>query len=116
MEITREQAETIAKDFLAKKNPTNWNGKGKKPKQFDTICCTYDLGFPYVALDIFFEYDKEEREWLHVCEMVDKDPDAETGMVGMCERLSGYGTDSCLNVADTILDICNTYDWGCDAD
>lgn len=117
MEITREQAEAIAKDFLAKKNPTNWNGKGRKPKQFDTICCTYDLGFPYVVLDIFFEYDEEEKEWGHTLEMVDKEPEEGHKYVSMWERCGGYGIDSYLNIADSILYICNdTADWFYEAD
>jgi hypothetical protein len=109
MDVTREWAESIAKDFLAKKNPTNWNGKGLLPIEFHTRCCTYDFGSPYVELDVYFEYDEYDREWIHVCEIVEKESDC--GTVAMCERLSGNGIDSYLNVADTILDICNTYDW-----
>lgn len=109
-EITREYAERVAKDFISKRNPTNWNGKGSHPKEFDKMCCTYDFGSPYVVLDIYFEYDKYEKEWIHVCEIVEKDSDG-SGLVGMCERLSGYGVDSYLNIADTVMDICNTCDW-----
>lgn len=112
MEVTREWAENVAKDFISKRNPTNWIGKGRKPKKFDTMCCTYDFGSPHVELDIYFEYlvDEDYKEWIHVCEIVDKEPHS-NGMVEMCARLSGYGLDSYLNIADTILDICNTYDW-----
>ena len=34
MEITREYAEMIAKDFISNRNPNNWNGKGKNLKGF----------------------------------------------------------------------------------
>lgn len=110
MNITYEYAAQIARDFLIKRNPTNWDGEGKRPDKFDTMCCTYDFGSLYVELDIYFEYDEEDKEWCHVCEIVDKDTD-DSGYVGMCERLSGYGINSYLNVVETILDICNTYDW-----
>lgn len=109
MEITRKWAEDTAKDFINKRNPINWDGNGKRPVELDIVCCTYDFGSPYVELDIYFEYDKYDKEWLHVCEIVEKKSDC--GTVAMCERLSGYGVNSYLNIADTILDICNTYDW-----
>lgn len=111
MKVTRELAENIAKDFIGKRNPTGWDGEyGKRPKTFDTMCCTYDFGSPYVELDIYFEYDTEEKEWNHVCEIVDKFPHS-NGMVEMCARLSGYGVGHYICFIDTILDICNTYDW-----
>ena len=109
--ITRKWAENTARDFLTKRNPDKWRGKGEKPPNFDTMCCTYDFGSPYVVLDVYFEYDEIENEWCHVCEIVDKKPDGKH--VGMCERLSGYGVNSHLNISDTILDICNTFDWFC---
>ena len=34
--FSREKAEKIARDFMGKMNPTNWNGQGRKPKLFDT--------------------------------------------------------------------------------
>lgn len=114
MDVTREWAESVAKDFISRQNPTNWNGEGKRPKELSRICCTYDFGSPYVVLDIYFEYDSGNKEWIHVCEVVDKNSNGE--YVGMCERLSGYGVNSYLNVADTIMDICNTYDWFCEGD
>lgn len=114
MEVTREWAEMTAKDFISNRNPTNWDGKGLLPIEFRTKCCTYDFGSPFVELDIYFEFDDDDGKWIHVCEIVDKKPDGK--YVSMCERLSGYGINSYLNVADTILDICNTYDWFYDGD
>lgn len=111
-DVTRKQAEKFAQSFLSERNPTNWDGYGKRPSEFNKTCCTYDFGSPYVVLDIYFEYSPEERAWGHVCEIVDKE--SSSGTVGIRERLSGYGTNSYLNIADTILDICNTYDWFCD--
>ena len=105
MEITREFAENIAKDFISKMNPTSWNGQGERPMQFDTRICTYDFGSPLVELDISFDYNYNEMEWEHYCEIVDKKTE------DLCVPLHGYGIDSYLNLADTILDICNSYDW-----
>lgn len=111
MEVTRKWAEEAAKSFLQARNPSNWNGSGMRPKSFSEECCTYDFGSPYVVLDIYFEYDLQEGLWGHVCEIVDKE--SRDGTVEMRERLSGYGVDSFQNIVDTILDICNTYDWFC---
>jgi hypothetical protein len=104
MKLTRKHAEQIAKDFLTTMNPTSWDGNGTSPKEFDKRIKTYDFGSPFVVLDISFEYDDNEG-WYHLCEIVDK------GTAEMYEMLSGYGIDSYLNLTDTILDICNTYDW-----
>ena len=112
MEITKEWAEKTAENFIQNRNPTAWDGNGKRPNEFSKRCCTYDFGSPYVLLDVYFEYDAEDKKWGHVCEIVDKKSSA--GMVGMRERLSGYGVDSVMNIADTIFDICSTYDWFCD--
>ena len=108
MKITREFAENIAKNFISKMNPTWWNGEGYPPEQFNSCICTYDFGSPWVELDISFDYVQNEcgdLEWEHYCEIVDKD-NAE-----LCVPLHGYGINSYLNLADTILDICNSYDW-----
>ena len=110
--ITREWAQKTAEDFIQNRNPTGWSGSKKRPKEFSKMCCTYDFGSPYVLLDIYFEYDTVENAWCHVCEIVEKE--SETGTVEMRERLSGYGVNSALNIVDTILDICNTYDWFCE--
>lgn len=105
MKITREFAEHIAKDFINKMNPNKWDGAGEIPSEFDTRICTYDFGSPYVVLDISFDFDDDENEWCHYCEIVDR-VDLE-----LCEPLHGYGINSYLNLADTILDICNNYNW-----
>lgn len=110
MEVTREMAELWAEDFLSNRNPEGWDGRsGKQPNTLNRLCCTYDFGSPYVVLDVYLEYDSDDGEWIHVCEIVDKEPS--NGTVSMCERLSGNGINSYLNIADTILDICNNYDW-----
>lgn len=116
MKVTREWAEKTAKDFLNRANPTNWDGSGKKPEEFNcTKYFTYDFGSPYVDLDISFNYYEEDNEWLHCCEIVNREPSSSSDFVECCEVLSGYGIDSYLNLTDTILDICNnTADWFCD--
>ena len=116
MKVTRAWAEKTARDFLSKANPTNWDGVGEKPKEFNCHnYFTYDFGSPYVVLDISFDFYAEEdgeRMWCHCCEIVDKESFGCTDKVECCEVLSGYGVDSYLNLADTILDICNnTADW-----
>lgn len=103
--MTREYAEQIAKDFINEMNPTNWDGKGKRSKELDTRIKTYDFGSPYVVLDISFEYDRLDKQWTHYCEIVDRKT------AELCVPLHGYGINSYLNLADTILDICNSYDW-----
>ena len=101
-----EKAERIAKDFLERMNPTNWNGKGRKPKLFDERIVTYDIdSINGNELDISFEYlERDESDmagWTHYCELRDK----ETG--DLIIPLHGYGIDSLQNLIDTIMDICN---------
>lgn len=96
-----DKAERIAKDFMKKMNPTNWNGKGRKPKSFDTRIVTYDIdSINGNELDISFDY-LEEDGWTHYCELRDK----ETGYLMI--PLHGYGIDSLQNLIDTIMDICS---------
>lgn len=115
--VTREWAEKTAKDFINRANPTNWDGNGEKPNEFNYIqYFTYDFGSSYVVLDISFNYCEEEHEWLHRCEIVDRESSNSNNYVECYETLSGYGVDSYLNLADTILDICNnSADWFHDA-
>lgn len=101
-----EKAEAIAKDFLANANPTNWNGRGRKPKSFDTRIYTYDIGSKNGnELDISFEYCKKEESdmagWTHYCEL----RDITCGDVVV--PLHGYGIDSLQNLIDTIMDVCS---------
>ena len=100
-----EKAEKIAKDFLEKMNPTNWNGKGRKPNSFDTRIMTYDIdSINGNELDISFDYiddDGDMRGWTHYCELRDK----KTG--DLMIPLHGYGVDSFQNLVDTIMDICS---------
>lgn len=99
--FNREKAEKIANDFLKKMNPTNWNGKGRRPKSFDTRIVTYDINsINGNELDISFDY-LEEDGWTHCCELRNH----ETGELMII--LHGYGVDSLQNLVDTIMDICS---------
>lgn len=63
--MNREKANMIALHFLRIMNPDNWNGIGEKPNSFNTLIKTYDIQSDDYELDISFEYDKEDNEWLH---------------------------------------------------
>lgn len=96
--VERKRAESMAKAFLAAANPSNWDGKGEKPKSLDLRVTSFRLpDAKNVRLDISIEQD--EGEWCHYCEVVD--------ITNNCalEVLHGYGIDSYLNLADTILDL-----------
>lgn len=95
------KAERIAKDFMCRMNPTNWNGKGKRPNSFDTRIVTYDIdSINGNELDISFDY-LDEDGWTHYCELRDK----ESGELII--PLHGYGINSLQNLIDTIMDICS---------
>lgn len=97
----KEKAEKIARDFMGKMNPTNWNGRGRKPKSFDTRIVTYDIdSVNGNELDISFDKSDEDG-WTHYCELRDK----ESGELMV--PLHGYGVDSLQNLIDTIMDICS---------
>lgn len=93
-----KKAESIAKEFLSKMNPSLWDGNGAKPENFMEIIWECQLTVD-IKLDISFQYDEEDG-WFHCCELVDNHSDE------MLEILSGYGIDSVLNISDTIMDIC----------
>lgn len=96
-----DKAERIAKDFMCRMNPTNWNGKGKRPNSFDTRIVTYDIdSINGNELDISFDYLGEDG-WTHYCELRDK----ENGELMI--PMHGYGIDSLQNLIDTIMDICS---------
>lgn len=98
--FSNEKATKIAKDFLAKMNPSNWNGHGRKPKSFDTRIVTYNIdSINGNELDISF--DHTEDGWTHYCELRDK----ESGELMI--PLHGYGVDSIQNLINTIMDICS---------
>lgn len=99
--INQREAKKIAENFLSRMNPENWDGVGEKPESFDTRIVTYDIDSYDVELDISFEYDEDEKCWLHYCEVRDK------ASGDMVEPLHGYGVDSVQNLTDTILDICH---------
>ena len=95
------KAERIAKDFMYRMNPTNWNGKGERPDSFDTRIVTYDIdSINGNELDISFDYLGEDG-WTHYCELRDK----ENGELMI--PMHGYGVDSLQNLIDTIMDICS---------
>lgn len=99
--FNKDKAKDIAKDFLKTMNPTNWDGKGKKPEFFNTGIITYDIGsINGSVLDISFEY-LDGDGWTHYCKLRDK----ETGE--LITPLHGYGIDSLQNLIDTIMDICS---------
>jgi hypothetical protein len=98
--MKKEKAIDIAKDFLKTMNPENWNGVGDKPESFNTLIKTYDISSDTVELDISFDYCKEDKQWLHYCELRNKQ-DSE-----LIIPLHGYGVDSVQNLTDTIFDIC----------
>ena len=103
--FSEENARRIAEDFLTKANPTNWNGIGRQPKEFDTRIFTYDIdSVNGNELDISFEYLNEDESdisgWTHYCELRDKDTE------DLMIPLHGYGIDSLQNMIDTIMDIC----------
>lgn len=99
--MLNKKAESIAKEFLSKMNPSLWDGYGAKPENFMEIIWEYPLTND-IRLDISFQYDEEDG-WLHCCELVDSNSDE------MLEILSGYGIDSVFNISDTIMDICKCY-------
>ena len=104
--FSEEKSRKIAEDFLYKTNPTNWNGVGRRPKNFSTRIVTYNIdSINWNELDISFEYlDKDESDipgWTHYCELRDK----ETG--DLMIPLHGYGINSVQNLVDTIMDICS---------
>lgn len=101
--MTREKASMIANDFFKDMNPAFWNGQGDKPLTFDERIWECELS-EYDDLDISFYYDDIEAEWVHCCEIVDKQSNE------MTEMLTGYGIDSMLNLIDTIMDICRYYE------
>lgn len=89
----------IAEDFIKTMNPTNWNGVGEKPDEFNILIKTYDTKNPDMQLDVSFDYDTEDKEWCHYCELRDK----ESG--DLITPMHGYGVDSVFNLRDTIDDI-----------
>lgn len=98
--IERKSAESMAKAFIQSANPNGWDGNGNAPSDVDFRIVTFHLPFNKdVRLDI--SIDQDEGEWYHYCELVDEHDNC---MV-QCEH--GYGIDSYLNLADTIMDIVN---------
>lgn len=98
--FAREKAAEIARDFIAKANPTNWNGIGEEPAGFNQKVHTYGIdSVNGNVLDLSLEFDEQDG-WCHCCELVDKQSDC------MIEMLHGYGIDSLQNLTDSILDIC----------
>lgn len=101
--MKRQKAYDIANSFLKKMNPNLWDGNGEKPSSLVESIWEFDLS-EYNYLDISMEYNKEDKCWIHCCEIVDKKNDE------MTEILTGYGIDSIENLTDTIMDICMGYE------
>ena len=89
----------IAEDFINTMNPTYWNSVGERPKEFNILIKTYDTKDPEVQLDISFDYDTEDKEWCHYCELRDK----ESGE--LLKPLHGYGIRDVENLTNTIIDV-----------
>lgn len=106
--MKRESAEKIAREFLNKMNPSEWNGYGKQPKDFDSRIVTYSLTND-VELDISFEREEHpdtgKKEWSHYCELrVAGERD------DLLECCHGYSVDSVEDLVGTILDVCEGYE------
>lgn len=86
----------IAREHLRRMNPSNWNGKGDQPEDFNPKIATYDID-KYLILDISFEF--EDGEWTHYCELRNRESE------NLLNALHGYGVDSPQNLADTIADV-----------
>ena len=99
--INRDIALEIAEKHINEMNPDIWNGEYGVPSSFDERICTYEIGSDYAELDISFYYDKDEQMWCHYCELRDKATEE------LLQPISGYGIDSILNLADSIMDACN---------
>lgn len=89
----------IAKAFLHEMNPTNWDGQGEMPAEFDTRIMEFTTDMPDVLLDISFELCMEDDgtfQWEHYCELVQGSSNT------MIECAHGYGINSVQNLTDTI--------------
>ena len=98
--INSNLALEIAEKHLNEMNPDMWSGEGDMPSSFDERICTYEIGSDYAELDISFYYDEDEQMWCHYCELRDK------GTEELLQPISGYGIDSPMNLADSIMDAC----------
>ena len=89
----------IAKAFLHEMNPTNWDGQGGMPAEFDTRIMEFTTDMPDVLLDISFEIFMEDDgtfQWEHYCELVQESSDT------IVDCAHGYGINSVQNLTDTI--------------
>ena len=96
--INRAKANMIVNDFFRDMNPSFWNGKGDKPSSFNERIWEYPLT-DEIRLEIVFVCDDIDG-WHHCCDLVD------TKSNDSIDMLSGYGIDSALNLADTIMCLC----------
>ena len=93
------KAEEIARVFLHKMNPVNWDGQGEMPTGVDTRTMSFFTDFPDVRLEISLELVREEDDtfqWEHYCKLVQESSNT------MMECAHGYGINSVQNLADTI--------------
>ena len=101
MKISRSRAAEMAQDFLARRNPENWDGYGKMPATFSQATVKYDIGIPNHTLSIFFAQSADEDLWEHCCGLSVNGEEGTT-----FTRLRGHGINSVLTLVETILDIC----------
>ena len=99
--MTRGKANTIVNDFFKDMNPSYWNGEGEQPKDFDGKIWECNLTDKF-NLEITLQHNGVDG-WCHYCDIVPKNSG------DSIDALSGYGIDSPLNLADTIMDLCREY-------
>lgn len=98
--ISRGKAINIAKDFLSRMNPANWDGTGAMPDSLDTRIVTYDIdSVNGNELNISLECTKKFG-WTHYCELRDK----ETKFLVAARH--GENINSVYDLVQTILSMC----------
>lgn len=97
-------AYAIASEFIKEMNPDNWDGIGERPDTFNLKIKTFDIGIDGIILDISFDYDVEDREWTHYCEVRDKSSGE------LMTPMHGYGVNDIQNLTTTILDVTTGYE------
>lgn len=96
--VNRKYATAMANAYLQRMNPNNWDGRGEKPVDVNTNVMSFDIpGDSCRRMDISFDID--DGEWCHLCQLVDIQSKS------VIEFEHGYGVDSVLNLADTIMDL-----------
>ena len=99
--VERDLALEIAEKHLNRMNPDMQSREGDAPSSFNERICTYEISSDYAELDISFYYDEDEQIWCHYCGLRDKETEE------LLQPISGYGIDSPMNLADSIMDTYN---------